>query len=268
MSSPRICLIDIETSPITGYTWSTYDTNVLKILEPSKLLSVSWKYLNEEEVFCKTLIDYKGYKPGVIDDKKLAEEVWKIIDDADILIGHNGDAFDVKKLNGRFLFHGLSAPSPYQTVDTLKVSKKYFKLDSNSLNNIGAYLNLGQKVPHSGFALWTDCISGDSKAWELMKEYNKQDVILLEKVYLALRPFMDNHPDLSLITEESSGVVKGMICHTCLGSNTTKRGFSRTKTGKKQRWQCSDCASWSTGSFERTVKQANFSTVLEKELDD
>lgn len=241
---PFVVLLDIETSPITGYTWSTYDTNVLKVLESSKIISVAWKELYSKETEVKALPDYVGYKAGVINDKKLVTEIWHVLDAADVVIAHYGDGFDLKKLNARFAYYGLDAPSAYKTVDTKKVSKKYFLFDNNKLDSLGTYFHLGNKLPTGGFDLWVQCIAGDTLAWDKMKAYNKEDVILLEKVYLKLRSFMTNHPNLNVVTEEI-----GVSCPTCQSKNLQKRGFSPTKTGRKQRYQCSDCGSWSSGPW-------------------
>lgn len=243
-NKPRFVFLDIETSPIIGYTWTTYDANVLKILEPSKTISVAWKELGDPNINVKTIFDYPGYKPGKIDDKKLIKEIWNVLDKADIVCAHHGAAFDIKKLNARFIYHGLSAPSAYTVIDTKKVASKYFKFDSNSLNNLGQYLKEGAKVQNGGFDLWTRCIAGEAKAWELMKTYNAMDVELLERVYLRLRPFIENHPNLNLITG-----AEGVSCPSCGGTHLQRRGFSFTKTCKCQRYQCSDCKSWSSGGY-------------------
>ena len=251
-NTPKICLLDIETSPLISYLWGTYQQNSLKILEPSKIISVAWKYLGEDAVYCKSIQDYKGYKKGQIEDKALIQEVWKVLDEADIVIAHHGDAFDIKKLNSRFVYHGMSAPSHYQTIDTKKSASRFFKFDSNSLNNLGEYLGEGKKVENGGFGLWLRCIAGDKQAWEDMKTYNVQDVVLLEKIYLRLRPFIANHPDLTLVSPTEKGSVK---CSSCLSTDVSKRGFSHTKTGRKQRFQCNSCASWSTGSLKRNSSE-------------
>lgn len=248
--TPSVVLLDIETSPIIGYAWEAFDTNLLKIIQPSKIISVAWKELGEKKVHVKCISDYRSYSPNVVEDKELVQEIWNVLDKADVVIGHNSDSFDLKKLNMRFVVHKLNAPSPYQTIDTCKISKRYFKFDSNSLNNLCMFLELGEKVSHSGFSLWEKCMSGDYKAWSLMKDYNANDVVLLEKVYLALRPFQDRHPNLAVVAGESA--VEN--CPSCLSKNLTKRGFSFTKTGRKQRYQCSDCFSWSTGSFQKGLE--------------
>lgn len=248
--TPRVVLLDIETSPITGYTWSTWDANVLKILEPSKIICVSWKELNSEETHVRALCDYKGYKKGKLDDKALIEEIWHVLDEADVVVAHHGKSFDLKKLNTRFIYYGLNAPSKYEVVDTKVSASRYFKFDSNSLDNLGQYLGLGKKESTGGFELWLGCMQGEPDSWDKMKRYNVQDVNLLEKVYLSLRPFISNHPNLALLGDVKSD----LTCPSCLSGNVSKRGFSVTKTGRKQRFQCGDCGSWSTGKFERVNK--------------
>jgi len=247
--TPKIILIDIETSPLTTYTWSAFEDNALKILEFSKIMSVAYKDLHSPTVSCKAVADYKGYKKGEINDEKLVREIWEVLDKADIVIAHHGDRFDLPKLNSRFVYYGLTAPSYYKSIDTKKIASRYFKFDSNSLNNLSAYLSLGAKAETGGFSLWDKCIQGDKDAWKKMKAYNVYDVVLLEKVYLTLRPFMENHPNLNII----SGSTEAHACHTCQSKNTVKQGFKITVTGKKQRYQCNDCGAWSTGKFEKNT---------------
>jgi len=243
---PKVLFIDIETSPLVGYSWGTYQQNVLKVLQPSKIISVAWKWAHEDFIHCKALPDYRGYKPGVLNDFKLVQEVWKVLDRADIVVAHHGDSFDIKKLNARFVAYNLNAPTIYQTIDTRKVAFKHFRFDSNSLNDLGQYLGEGKKVETGGFDLWVKCIAGDADAWEKMKIYNVQDVELLHRIYLRLRPFMTNHPNMNIIAGE-----KDLSCHVCLSHNIQKRGFSITHMGRKQRYQCRDCGSWSSGPYQR-----------------
>lgn len=254
---PAVLFLDIETSPITGYTWRSWQDNLLKILEPSKILSIAWKWQGQDTVQCKTIADYKGYKKGQINDEKLVKEAWELLDESDIVIAHHGKKFDLPKLNARFIYYDLKAPSSYQVIDTKVVASRNFKFDSNSLNNLGQYLGCGTKVENSGFSLWSRCIEGDPEAWKLMKEYNSGDVSLLEAVYLKLRPYIQNHPSLTLISGKDTS-----CCPTCQSDDLQKRGFSYTRTGSKQRFLCNSCGSWSSGSF---VKNKNSNILYSSE---
>lgn len=250
MTEPNILLIDVETSPQIGYSWTSYDTNILGVIEPVKIICAAWKRLGEKKVHVRALPDYSDYKGGVVDDKQLIGDLWHLLDEADIVGAHNGDSFDCKVLNARFVAHGLNAPSDYKTIDTLKSAKKYFRFNNNSLNELGQYLGEGKKAPTGGFETWTKCMAGDMAAWRQMMDYNIQDIELLERVYLRLRPFIGNHPNLNTIAPPKLKPSE-FACQVCQSVKTMKRGFSVTKVGRYQRWQCTDCGSWSQGPYEK-----------------
>ena len=124
MTQPRILLFDIETAPIDGYTWGTYDTNVIHIIQDWYMLSFSCKWLGEEEVYTYSLPQYKTqYRKNKKDDYELVKQLWKYFDEADVIIAHNNDGFDAPKSTARFIYHGLLPPTPYKTICTLKMAK-------------------------------------------------------------------------------------------------------------------------------------------------
>jgi DNA polymerase elongation subunit (family B) len=233
----KILLFDIESQPILGYTWGMYEQNVLKVVEPWKMLCFAYKWLGEKKTHVVSLPMVKG-------EKELIKELHKLFVEADIIVGHNGDNFDIKKSNAKFIEYNLTPPDPYKTIDTLKIARRFFKFDSNKLDSLGEQLGVGRKLKTGGFDLWTGCMSGDEKSWRLMQKYNKMDVILLEKVYLKLRPWIQNHVNLNVYTGEKTN------CPSCGSKNIQRRGFSYNATGKQQRWQCMECFSWHQSSFK------------------
>lgn len=232
-----ILLIDIETAPNLAFVWGMWEQNVIDFQSQWYILCFSAKWMNGEHI-TKGLPDYKGYTKGSENDKKLVSELWNLLNKADIVIAQNGDEFDIKKINTRFAYYNFPPPSPYRTVDTLKVARKYFAFNSNKLDSLGEYLGQGRKVKHQGFDLWKGCMSGDKKAWDQMKVYNKQDVILLEKVYRRLLPWVSNHPNMGIYTD-------GIICPKCGSKSLQRRGFYRGKTTKYRQIFCNDCRGWS-----------------------
>jgi len=187
------------------------------------------------------------YKPGIIDDRKLIAEVWKVLDEADIVIAHNGDAFDIKKIFARFAYYGLKPPSPFKTIDTLKAARRRFKFDRNNLDELGKYFQVGRKKETTGLKLWLNCMKGDMQAWARMKRYNVGDVTLLKRVYLRLRPYIDNHPSLNLIDR----IKNEQRCPSCKGTRIQRQGWRMSAHGRYPRLQCQDCGSWCAGSYER-----------------
>ncbi len=233
----KILLYDIETAPNLAYVWGKYEQNVISYEEEWYMLSFAYKWFGEKQTHVKALCDFKGYRRGAMDDKELVKALHELFNEADVVIAHNGDQFDQKKSNARFIYHGLTPPRPYRQIDTKKVAKKYFRFNSNKLDDIGQLLKLGKKLPTGGFDLWLGCMAGEQKAWQTMKKYNVQDVILLEKVYLKMRGWIGNHPSMALLNDTMDA------CPNCGADkkHIVKNGSYHNRVTKVQVWGCRQC---------------------------
>lgn len=172
------------------------------------------------------------------DDSALLGELWKLLDAADIVVAQNGKRFDVPKINARLLVAGLEPYSPIKVVDTLLVAKKHFAFTSNRLAWLSKHLTPdAQKLEHRefpGFELWKECLAGNARAWEVMREYNVQDIVSLEEVYLRLRPWAEGHPNVAAYSDSEE-----MACPKCGSIDLLKWGFAHTQSGQYQRYRCS-----------------------------
>lgn len=234
MKKPKIIFWDIETSPLIGTAWEVYEANILDVLKDSELLCFSYKEPGKGEVVTERQAKFNKDSPS---DKHVVKALHAILSEADLVVAHNGDAFDMKKANNRFLYYGLPPLPPIASVDTKKAAKRYFGFTSNSLQDLARYLGLGSKLKHTGYDMWRGCMANKKSAWKLMVKYNRQDVVLLEKVYNALKPHIKNHPRTSLLED------KHLVCE-CGSENLQKRGFRLTRARKVQRYQCQDCGAW------------------------
>ena len=166
----------------------------------------------------------------------------EMMSEAEIVITYNGDKFDLKKLEGEFLLAKLPPPPPITSVDVLKQVRK-FGFFMNRLGFIAPFLGLGKKLEHEGMGLWIKVIDGDPKAQARMAKYCKQDVILLEKLYVRIKPYIRNHPH--------TGKTKGQACGSCGSEKLQSRGVRRTKFFEIQRIHCQSCGSWSDGKRKK-----------------
>ena len=123
----KVLIIDIETSPIMGKVWSLWKQNVSldQIEEDWYIMSFAAKWLGQEGV------EYMDCRRSIGKDKKLLKRLHELLEQADIVVAHNGDKFDIPKINARFILNGFQPPSPYKSVDTVKVAKKTFNFTSN-----------------------------------------------------------------------------------------------------------------------------------------
>lgn len=180
--------------------------------------------------------------------KKMLKRLYKLMDEADVLIHYNGNKFDVPVANKEFLLQGWSPPSSAQQIDLLKTARQRFKFPSNKLDYVAKALKVGGKTKHAGHELWVRCLNGEHSAWQEMENYNKNDVILLEKVYYKLLPWIKSHPNVGLYSDTIS-------CPHCGSNSLTKRGYYYTTTVKYQRYKCKSCGAWSRNKTGQTIKE-------------
>jgi len=234
----NVLLLDIETAPINAAVWGLWKQNVHieQIYSEWFMLTWSAKWLYESDVFSDKLTQEEALAQ---DDKRISESIWKFVDYADVIIAHNAARFDMPRLNTRFLLNGLNPPSPYQTIDTLRVAKKNFGFSSNKLDFIAKKLGLEGKSDDGGMETWNNILRrGDEDALKTMEDYNRQDVLVLEEVYVKLRPWIKSHPNLALHYEDI-----GPRCPNC-GSTSLiwEQGkFYVTPMNKYSTVRCGDC---------------------------
>lgn len=234
MSAPKILIVDIETKPILAYTWGLYDQNLSEdmVVEDWCLLSFSAKWYGEKQV-------YQADKRNEKDDKNLVTALWKLMDEADIVLGQNSRSFDVKKINARFYHYGLKPPSSYRQLDTKVIAKSKFAFTSNGLAFLSKMNKKYTKSKHTNFpgiSLWTECLKGNKKAWDEMAKYNKLDVLATEELYSKLAPWD------SSINFGAYQAGEGLMCK-CGSKSFVKNGHSYLSTGKYVRYKCIKCGS-------------------------
>jgi DNA polymerase elongation subunit (family B) len=241
----KILIFDIETMSLVTRGWTMWD-NPMKLVHDWYMISWSAKWQGGKHI-TKCLADYEGYEPGSRDDKALVTDLAKILSEADIIIGHNSDTFDLKKTTARLIIHRLPPMPPAKTVDTFKVAKKVGKFTQNSLKGLCRALGIGEKMETGGSDLWDQCEAGDLKAWRKMKAYNKQDCVLTEALYERFKPYITNHPNMSVLMGTEDG------CRNCGGTHLQRHGWGGSPTGKYRRILCLDCNTWMRGSHEKVT---------------
>jgi hypothetical protein len=240
LSKPKILLLDIETAPLLVHNWSLWQnyTSLNQIVDDWFMLSWAAKWIDEEEVFFDSLISHKkAFKEDPQNDIIIVKSLYSMIDEADIIIGHNLKKFDDKKAKARFLKHGFIMPTAYRKIDTLDIVKREFAITSNKLDFLATYLGLSNKVAHEGHTLWVKCMKGDLEAWKVMKEYNIHDVVLLEEVYKLIRGWSTNHPNLASYYNDF--VERCTNCASTNLINLEEKAF--TNLGSYETIRCGDC---------------------------
>lgn len=253
----RILVLDIETAPINAFVWAAWKQNVnsQQIISDWFMLTWAAKWLFEDTVYSGAVTPKEARQQN---DKRIVASLWHLLNEADIVIAHNGVDFDIPKINTRFLKHGFLPPSPYVVIDTLKHVRKQFAITHNKLDYVNQFLNLPRKISHDGFEMWVACYKGDKEALDKMLDYNVGDVRILEDTYLRIRPWIKPHPNVGLhILDETQS-----RCPSCGSNHLKEDGRYHTNANVYAAIRCENCGSMSRKRItEINIKQRRHLTL-------
>jgi hypothetical protein len=233
-TQPNVLVVDIETSPHLAWSFATWNTNISPdmIVEPSRVLcfAANWYPAQRVDVYCEW--DEDGHA-GMV------RVLWELLDRADICVGYNSDGFDLKHINREFILAGLTPPSPYQTIDLLKVVRQRFKFPSNRLGQITQSLDIGAKLETGGWSLWQGVLDGDEKARRKFARYCKGDVRITSDLLAVLAGgWIKGIPHAGLWSGDMAA------CYACGDTNLIPDGIAYTKTTRHVRLACA-CGAYS-----------------------
>lgn len=228
VEGPKILFIDIETKPILAQVWRLWDQNVglNQIEQDWSILSFCAKWKGSEEVIYMDLAGQDDFE----DDSILLDSLWRLLNEADFVVGQNSKRFDVKKIFARFVLNGLPKPSHFRQIDTMEIAKRQFGFTSNKLEYMTDKLcTVYKKKKHMAFAghtLWAECLKGNPLAWAEMKDYNIYDVLSLEELYDILSSWDDKLPNFDVYVDSILDM-----------SVWVEDGFHYSSFGKYQRYR-------------------------------
>jgi len=243
MNKQKALVLDIETSPILAYIWELGEQAVSlgQIHTDWHIMAWSAKWLDDpaSKIFYK---DLRGVKNG--DDISILKPLWNLLNEADIVITQNGQRFDSRKINARFMLHGMNPPKPYLHIDTYRLVKRVAAFTSNKLEYLtDKFCVEHKKITHGlfpGLKLWIECLKGNKKAWDEMKRYNIKDVLSTEELYKRVKAWApETMPKLYPLTPDQQ------TCSTCGYLGPMREGRDRVrKSGVYTQSSCPKCGSW------------------------
>jgi DNA polymerase III epsilon subunit-like protein len=239
MAEAKTVLYDLETTHNLAAVFRLANEDYIppeNIVAERYIVCASWKVLGESKIHSvSTLDNRKLFKKDPSNDAHVCEVLHDVLAEADVIVAHNGDRYDLKFAETRMLFHGIDPLPPITSIDTLKVAKDRFLFNSNKLDYLGNFLGVGRKK-HTTAGLWLEVLRGNEEAIEEMIGYNKQDVALLERVFQKLQPYMKDHLNRELLSEGG--------CPRCGSKKVQSRGVHKAISRTYRRFQCKGCGGW------------------------
>jgi DNA polymerase III epsilon subunit-like protein len=210
VTKPKILYWDIETTHNIAATFPVFNAfiNYKAILRDWHILSVAYSWEGEQKVHAVSVMDDpKRFAKDPHDDYHVIKFMRDLIEQADAVVAHNGDKFDMKKFNSRLAYHRLPPLPNVVQIDTLKIAKDKFGFTFNRLDYLARHLGVGRKIK-TDEDLWLECLNGSIKALTKMVRYNKMDIRVLKRVYKIIAPFAPAKLNMNHFTNK-------MVCPLC-----------------------------------------------------
>ena len=245
LDGPRILTFDIETLPLESYTWGLWDQTVglNQIKTDWAALSIAAKWMGDDNVWYEDT----RHKATIRDDKDMIAKLCAMLDEADIVVGQNVKKFDLRKIRARAMMHGLPPFKEPLVQDTMLMARSVGAFTSNKLEYLSANLTDTPKSTHKefpGFELWLGVMQGNARAWDEMKAYNIQDVIATEQLYLKLRPWVRQHPNMAHYYNDEH-----RRCPRCGSVDLHNNGTLFKGVSEYHSYLCSACGGHSRSRF-------------------
>jgi predicted PolB exonuclease-like 3'-5' exonuclease len=216
----RRLIYDIETSPNLVLAFRAgFKLNIGHdaIIQERKIICIGYKWQGEKGV---NVLRWDKDK----DDRSMLDEFLTIAEEADELVAHYGDGFDLPWIRTRCLILRLRPFPVSKTVDTKAWASRNFLFNSNKLDYLSKLLGHGGKEKMD-FDDWKQITLYDNKkskaAMDKMCHYCGVDVLKLEKVFLDFEPHV--------APKSHAGVFAGKEKWTCPRTGSENVNKSKTR---------------------------------------
>lgn len=243
----KVITLDIETSPMTILVWRLGEqrVNLDQVVKDWYIMAWSAKSLGSSK------IQYREAR-NPSEERAILKDLWKVLDEADIVISQNGESFDLPKIESRMMLMGFKPFSPVKHHDTYKQLKK-IGFTSHKLEYLtDKFCKKYKKLKHKkfpGLSLWKECLKGNPAAWREMRTYNIHDVLSTEELYLNTRGWSTNKAPVLFWYKDPT-----RRCLYCGAYKLKKDGHARTAKKLYVQMQCTDCGKYQRGA---EVKNGN-----------
>ena len=97
----------------------------------------------------------------------------------------------------------------------------------------------------------------EPEGWAIMEKYNRMDVVLTEKLYNKLIPWISSHPNHNLYGDGTASV-----CTNCGSEHLHSKGQVYTNAGIYKRFKCVECGTNMRGRSTQVAKESRENLVL------
>jgi hypothetical protein len=197
------------------------------VLEWPRTICAAWNWYGEEKVHFAA-----EWTPG--GRERLLKKTWEAFDKAHIVVGHNMAGFDAKKLRLDWAEAGYAPPSPVKYYDTLKVVRREFGAESNTLDSLCKRFGIVAKTDRYNVQVAKDACAGSREDQKRIQAYNIGDIPASVGIYDFCRTWDPSHPHSNLPPVDDRPT-----CPNCWGDQLEPNGYTLANLILYRLYRCS-----------------------------
>lgn len=196
----NILYLDIEVSKSLIYNYGLKVPSKYighdNLVKPYYIICWTASYLHLDTVWSASVNvrDTKDWS-----DKRILKKLRDLMESADVIAGHNVDAYDIKRINTRLLMNGLEPVTGKRTLDTLKIARQKFAFESNRLDYISQILGFRPKDDISNDDWLKIVADADKATLDKILTYNVGDVENGKNVLRTLMKYSGKREDYGAV---------------------------------------------------------------------
>jgi hypothetical protein len=255
----KILHFDIETAPMEVWAWQA-KTEYVPACQVKRdwyviCWSANWEGSDKVISDVQTPEEAKNSNDGTgrVDDRRIVERLWELLDSADIVVTKNGKKFDIPKMNERFVCYHLPPLTQYKQVDVQEVIKP-IGFSYKGLDAVRKRMGGEGKIP-TDFSWWMECMKGNPEYLKKMSEYCGKDVLENKQLYHDTRAWYSQHPNMGMYSPT------GNPCCTVCGSEDLEElpETYKTQVNAYPQYRCRECGHVPRG--RKTTKKSTITLV-------
>lgn len=240
--SARVLILDLERIPAWTKSLPVWDMQGLKN-----------RYLSPDDIESWGRTICFAYRWGLTGPIQFAAE-WQeggresflrlaqaLLEEADVLSGHNSEGFDHKHLAGD-LFAELNVVVPkIKHIDTLKLARSNANYENNQLVSLTERFGIPSKTDKYRIGVAMAAVAGDPKAQRKIELYNRGDVKASTGMLKKFLPL--SGVNLGLFEDDPT---RPACSHCAKAGKMQRRGTAVKQALRYARFQCQACGGWTT----------------------
>ena len=196
------------------------------VTEWPRTICVAWRFVGAKKV--EFASEWDDGQQG------MHQRIWDAVNQADIVVGHNSQSFDMRALNTGWRDLGIQPPAPYKNIDTLRTAQSVFGDESRTLDALTRRLGIAHKTDR--YDVDRQACAGHKPSQRRIRSYNCGDVVASTELYWAFLPWTKNHPHVAPMLG-----LDHLVCGRCGSDDVERDGTYSPAVYIYNRYRCNTC---------------------------